>query len=133
MMKTSTATLAAILLLGLAAPASAQTKPALPVGEWGGMSTGQPSCAKPFLKIEPGRIIQRLDEGSGYCKVTSLKPKSNALQGKYDCKWDDSVPEGFRENPDEDDDGSFSLVIESPTRILYNNNKFGLCPAKAKP
>lgn len=129
-MKPSAATLAAIL--PLASPASAQAKPALPLGEWGNIYKEKPSCDQPSLKIEIGRIIERFPEGSGYCRITSLKPKGKALQGKYDCKWDDSVPEGLREPPDEDGNG-FSLVIKSPTRILYNNTDLGLCPAKVLP
>ena len=132
MMKTSTAALAAILLVGLAAPASARAKPALPLGEWGREHNGKPNCDRPFLKIEPNYITQQFDVGKGRCKVTSLKDKGKWLDGKFDCKWDASVPPEYQEGPD-DDGTEFSVVIQSPTRILYNNNKFGLCPAKVTP
>lgn len=131
-MKTSTAALTAILLVGLTAPALARPKPALPVGEWGRIDEGKPLCKQPYLRIEPNTITQIFKEGEGRCKVTSLRDKGKWLDGKFDCKWDASVPIEYQETPD-GDGRSFSLVIKSPTHIVFSNEDCGLCPAKASP
>ncbi len=131
-MKTSAATLAAILLVGLAAPASARPKPTLPVGEWGLIDKGRPLCKRPHIKIESDTITQIFEEGKGRCKITSLKVKGKTLDGQFDCKWDASVPIEYQETAD-GDGRSFSLVIKSPTHIIYNNEDCGLCPAKGTP
>ena len=71
-------------------------------------------------------VIERYDEGVGRCAIKRIKRRGKVIFGAYECKWDESVPEGMREPPDEDGTG-FSILIKSPDYILYNNTPMARC------
>lgn len=117
--------LATFLLVSLAAatPAASIELP-IPAGDWGYVQAGKPSCQQPIIRTTKTEIVQLLPEGKGVCTVTALK----GATGRWKCKWDASVPQGLRENPD-GDDNAFSLKKTSPNGILFNNMKLALCGA----
>lgn len=119
--------LAAGLLLSTVGLAHAQ-KPELPLGEWGQKSNHGLACNRPFLKIEPNRIVKRLTGGEGNCQIGKIKRKGVVLFVEYKCVYDKSIPEEELAEGD-DDDNSFSLKVVSPTEILFNNVPHQLCPA----
>lgn len=123
--------LSSTLFLSAVCSVEAQ-KLTLPVGVWGHDGPKGPDCKKPLLKVEKKRIIQRFDEGEGRCTIKSLKPRGKEISLKTKCDWDKGVPAELREGADEVDDGSFSMKILSPTKILFNNTGFGLCPSDTR-
>ncbi|RVU18420.1 hypothetical protein [Methylobacterium oryzihabitans] len=101
-------------------------KLSLPVGEWGRSSNHGLNCSPPFLKIEPNRIVKRLGGGEGRCPMSKIKKEGKYLMVDAKCTYDKSTHEKYLIQGDDDDD-SFSLIIQSPTRILFNNTPHELC------
>jgi hypothetical protein len=110
-------------------PANAGEKIYLPdaaIGNWAHIWKGQHDCTRLRLTIERDHVIERYDEGVGRCAIKRIKRRGKVIFGAYECKWDESVPEGMREPPDEDGTG-FSILIKSPDYILYNNTPMARC------
>jgi hypothetical protein len=115
---------ATVLLIGVVS-AQAQ-KLSLPLGEWGRSSNHGLNCNPPFLKIEPNRIVKRLGGGEGRCPISKIKKEGKYLMVNVKCDYDKSIPEKYLIQGDDDDD-SFSVLIQSPNRILFNNTPHELC------
>ncbi|MEN3238757.1 hypothetical protein PUR29_35555 [Methylobacterium ajmalii] len=115
---------AGLLLAGFG---SAQAeKLSLPIGEWGRLSSHGHACSPPFLRIEENRVIKRLGGGEGRCPVKKIKRQGRALMVDVKCEYDKSILEDYLIGGDDDDD-SFSLVIKSPTKIIFNNTNYEIC------
>ena len=117
--------LSSALFFGVIGLAEAQ-KLTLPVGEWGLQEGKGPNCKPPFLKIEQNRIVKRLGGGEGRCPVTNIKKSGKYLMVDAKCTYDKSIPPEYLVQGDDDDD-SFSLIIQSPTKIMFNNTPHELC------
>ncbi|MDP4025784.1 hypothetical protein Q8W71_24435 [Methylobacterium sp. NEAU 140] len=118
--------------LVLAAFGSAQAQRlTLPVGEWGLQGAKGPDCNPAFLKIEKGQVIKRLGGGEGRCPIKKIKKEGKYLMVEVKCVYDKSIPAEHLIEGDDDDD-SFSLIVKSPTLILFNNTPHGLCRSAAE-
>lgn len=126
-MNTRTLLLSAGLILAALGSAQAQ-KLTLPIGEWGHFSNHGLDCNPPFLKIEKHRIIKRLGGGEGRCPIKNIKKEGKYLMVDVKCVYDKSIPPEQLVEGDSDDD-SFSLIVKSPTEILFNNSSHKLCKA----
>lgn len=113
------------LFLAVAGSAQAQ-KLSLPVGEWGRSSNHGLNCSPAFLKIEPNLIVKRLRGGEGRCPIKKIKKEGEYLMVDVKCVYDKSIHSDYLIQGDEDDN-SFSLLIQSPTRIFFNNTMHELC------
>jgi hypothetical protein len=128
-MSTRTLLLSAGLILTAIGSAQAQ-KLTLPIGEWGRSSNHGLNCSPPFLKIEQNRIVKRLGGGEGRCPVTKIKKEGKYLMVDAKCVYDKSIHNEYLASGDDDDD-SFSIIIQSPTKILFNNSLHELCQANS--
>ncbi len=124
-MNTRVVLLSAGLVLAALGSAQAQ-KLTLPIGEWGLLGGKGPDCSPPFLKIEQNRIVKRLGGGEGRCPIKKIKKDGKYLMVDAPCVYDKSIPPEHLIQGDDDDD-SFSLIIQSPTKILFNNTPHELC------
>ena len=130
-MKILAAALASIALFGLSSRASARNDFALPVGAWG-PGKDKPNCQHLTIIIEQKRVIHKVKQGRGICSIKSLKREDGYIYADHVCKWDKAVPMEFQESPDGDDTG-FSILVKSPTHILYNNTSYKPCRNYPRP
>ncbi|WP_082167621.1 hypothetical protein [Methylobacterium aquaticum] len=121
------ALLSSALFLGAVGSVQAQ-KLTLPVGEWGLQEGNGPNCNPPFLRIEQNRIVKRLGGGEGRCPITKIKKEGKYLMVNAKCKYDKSIPWEYLIEGDGDSD-RFSLIVQTPTKILFNNTPHELCPS----
>ncbi|ACK86339.1 hypothetical protein [Methylorubrum extorquens] len=113
--------------LFLAGSGSVQAKTlSLPIGEWGEVSSHGHDCRPPFLKIEEHRVIKRLGGGEGRCPIKKIRRQGKTLMVDVKCEYDKSIPEDYLMEGD-DDDNSFSLVVKSQSKILFNNTPYEIC------
>ena len=127
--------LKSITLLAFLFPFSSALATDLPIasGKWAFEKPEKDGLCQstPALSYDAGVLTYYFEEGKGVCQIKEIKKnkKGNAqYEVRHTCKWDESIPQEYREPIDEDTDPELvSLTIKSKTHITLNNVDYWQC------